>query len=52
MFEDTVYGGFYTITGKCKNYIHITGTDEWNKVVTGKVPKKIFYETFKEVRND
>lgn len=49
MYEDTLYGGFYTVTGKCKHYIHVAGTDEWGNVVSGKVPKEEFYRTFKEV---
>lgn len=49
LLTDIKHGGFYTVTGKCKNYIHIAGTDENNSYVTGKVPKQVFYETFREV---
>lgn len=27
MYEDIKYGGFYTITGKSKRYIYISGTE-------------------------
>lgn len=50
MFTDTLYGGFYTITGKCKKYIHVAGTDEWGNRVKGRVPIGEFYRTFKEVQ--
>lgn len=50
MYTDTLYGGFYTVTAKCKKYIHIAGTDEKDNVVSGKVPKEEFYRTFKEVQ--
>lgn len=50
MYTDTLYGGFYTVTGKCKKYIHIAGTDEWDNVVTGKVPKEEFYKWYVEVQ--
>ena len=40
MYEDTLYGGFYTVTGKNRRYIFVTGTDENDNVVTGRVPKE------------
>ncbi|WP_165958597.1 hypothetical protein [Macrococcoides bohemicum] len=49
MYTDTLYGGFYTVTGKCKKYIHVAGTDEKDNVVSGKVPKSEFYKNFMEV---
>lgn len=61
MYECLTYGGFYTITGKTKNYICIAGTDEWGNVVTGRVPKKYFirhlrkwrkYKWIKSLRTD
>lgn len=47
MYEDTLYGGFYTVTDKCKKYIHVAGTDEWGNIVSGKVPKVEFYKWYK-----
>lgn len=49
MYEDTLYGGFFTVTGKCKRYVHVAGTDEKDNVVSGKVPKVEFYRWYKEV---
>lgn len=49
MYEDTLYGGFYTITGKNKRYISVAGTDEKDNVVTGRVPKEEFYKWYKRV---
>lgn len=49
MYEDIKYGGFYTITGKSKSYVYISGTDEWGNIVKGAVPVSEFYNTFKEV---
>lgn len=49
MYEDTLYGGLFTVTGKNKRYISVAGTDEWGNVVTGRVPKEEFYKWYKEV---
>lgn len=51
MYEDTLYGGFYTVTGKNKRYIFIAGTDEKDNVVTGRVPKEEFYKWYKRVED-
>ena len=48
MYEDTLYGGFYTVTGKNRRYIFIAGTDENDNVVTGRVPKEEFYKWYKK----
>lgn len=49
LYEDTIYGGFYTITGHRRHYIVLAGTDERGQVVQAVVPKDVFYQTFKRV---
>ncbi len=51
MYEDTLYGGFYTVTGKNRRYFFITGTDEKDNVVTGRVPKEEFYKWYRRVED-
>ena len=49
MYEDTLYGGFYTVTGKNRRYFFIAGTDEKDNVVSGKVPKEEFYRWYRKI---
>jgi len=49
MYEDTRYGGLYTITSKTKTHIRFTGRCPHGLPVTGGVPKDVFYQTFKRV---
>ena len=51
MYEDTLYGGFYTVTGKNRRYFFVADTDEKDNVVTGRVLKSEFYKWYKEIKN-